>query len=589
MEIRELKVLLDVAAGRKAPDLVIRGALVADVFSGLFREADVAIEAGRIAGIAPVGQYEGLQTFDASGAYLLPALIDGHIHVESSFLTPRELGHLLVLHGTGTIISDPHEIVNVCGIPGLEFMLEEAEKTAADSGLDIRFMLPSCVPVTAFEDTGSPALDAPALERFLKETRHKDRILGLGEMMGYPAVIAGEDETLEKLLLAQRAGRIIDGHSPGVLGRDLNAYAAAGIATDHECRTVEEMQERIALGMYVLLRQGSACHDLERLLPALTKENSRRCVLCSDDLHPETILEKGHIDNLLRICVAAGLEPIEAIRMASLNASECYGLSDRGAIAPGRRADIILVNNLRDFTVEKVWLRGVLQAQNGKMIAAAREPERAAPAAVLQTMRVKGWTKDALRRPLSQDQAWVIGFTPGSLITDKKRLRITRDAQGCFVYDPGLDVAKITVVERHRALGKSAAGLIQGFGIRAGAIAQSIAHDSHNIICLGVNDDDMALALERLIASGGGVVLAKEGVVIEELPLPIAGLMSERDGGFVAEKLAAIKKASVEDLGLKPEIDPLISLAFMSLIVLPHLKITCRGLFDVDSFCNLSD
>ena len=345
----ELSHLIDVAAGRVPADVVIKNCKIADVYAGEFVEGDIAICQGKIAGI---GNYEGHEIVDAKGMYALPGFIDSHIHIESSYVTPEEISRLIVPHGGTTIIADPHEIVNVCGLKGLDYMMEAAKGTA----LDIKFMLPSCVPATPFENSGA-VIDAEAM----KTPIEKEEILGLGEFMNFPGVIHADGPTLDKLVLAQNQNKLIDGHAPGLKGKEMNAYAAAGILADHECETVEDMQERIRCGMYVMLRDGSACHDLRNLLKGLTPENARRCILCSDDRQPKTMLHEGHLDNHLRICVEEGLDAMTAIRMATLNASECFGLNDRGAIAPGKRADLVLVEDLKNFKVKKSGLRDSLQ------------------------------------------------------------------------------------------------------------------------------------------------------------------------------------------------------------------------------------
>lgn len=351
-----LKKLIQTAGGNIPAETVIKNCKVFNVFTGQFTEGDIAICGGEIAGI---GSYHGETEVDAGGRYAVPGFIDSHIHIESSYLSPEELGRLLVPHGGTTIIADPHEIVNVCGVKGLDYMMKAAENTA----LDIQYMLPSCVPATPFEHAGAE-INAPEM----KEPIQREKILGLGEFMNFPGVVNTDDGVLDKLMTAKEAGKLIDGHSPGLSGMALNAYAAARIQGDHECSTVEDMQARLALGMYVLLRQGSACHDLRTLVKGVTPENSRRCLLCSDDRQPRTILSEGHLDNHLRICVEEGLDAVTALRMATLNAAECFRLYDRGAIAPGYRADIVLLDDLTQFHVDRVWVCGVLTAEQGKYL-----------------------------------------------------------------------------------------------------------------------------------------------------------------------------------------------------------------------------
>jgi adenine deaminase len=572
MEIRkneDLKKLIDTAAGRIPADLVIRNGRVADVYQGRCIEGDVAVSGGFIAG---VGRYEGAVEVDVRGGFVLPGFIDSHIHIESSFVSPGELGRLLAPHGTSTIIADPHEIVNVCGLAGLEYMLRASEETI----LDIKMMLPSCVPSTAFEHAGA-VLDAGAMETPLADSR----IWGMGEFMDYPAVINGTGAALDKLMLAKKTGKIIDGHSPHVRGKELNAYSSARIHTDHECATGEEMRQRISRGMYVLLRQGSACHDLRNLLKGVTAGNSRFCVLCSDDRQPKTILEKGHLDDHLKICVEEGIDPMTAIQMATINAAECYRLYDRGGIAPGLRADLTVVEDLKDFPVSRVFIEGKEAAADGKYLLPVKRRD---DTAVRSSFHVKDFSAEKLALRLAGSEVYVIDISPGTVVTGKGKARVTRDTSGCFVYDPDADIAKIAVVERHQNTGNVALGLIRGYGIRRGAIAQSIAHDSHNIIAVGVSDSEIAFAVEKLLEQNGGVTVVSGGRVLERMPLPLAGLMSDRSGEWVDKKLNAIHEAAFRELGVNPDLEPVMSLCFMSLPVIPELKITDMGLFDVGRF-----
>jgi len=577
MDREKLKKLIDAAAGRIPADLVIRNGIVADVYAGRFVEKDLAIVEGLIAAVAEPKTCEGKVVIDARGLYVLPGFIDSHIHIESSFLCPGELGRLLLPLGTCTIIADPHEIVNVCGIAGLNYMIDAAEDTA----MDIKFMVPSCVPATPFEHSGA-VLNAKSISGPIRY----ENVLGLGELMDYTGVINKDTNTLDKILLAKSRNRLIDGHSPGLKGRLLNAYAAASVRTDHECSTPEEMEERISLGMYVMLREGSASHDLKKLIPALTPENSRRCVLCTDDYQPRTIFENGHINNSLRICVKEGIPPIMALRMATLNAAECFRLSDRGGLAPGLRADIVLAEDVENFKVSRVYIRGKLRADKGIY----REPSSRSSQtpsddrSMRGSFHVKGFSVKKLALPLQSDTAWTIDIKPGSIITGKGKAVVKRDAAGSFVYDPAADIAKIAVVERHRGTGNVGVGLIRGYGLRSGAIAISVAHDSHNIIVVGVNDADMFSGVERLIAIGGGAVLIRDWDVLEEMPLPLGGIMSDQSGEWVDTKLKTLEKKAVEELGVSKEVDPLMTLCFMALPVIPSLKITDMGLFDVDAF-----
>lgn len=569
MEKEALKKLIDTAAGRIPADVVIKNCKIINVFSGKIVDGDIAICDGQIAG---VGAYDGKEIVDAEGKYAAPGFIDSHIHIESSYLSPEELGRLLVPHGGTTIVADPHEIVNVCGIRGLDYMMEAAEKTA----LDIKYVVPSCVPATPFEHAGAEITAAD-----MEEPLGRERILGLGEFMNYPGVIGADDAVLDKLLAAKREGKLIDGHGPGITGKALNAYSAAGILADHECSTVKEMEERLENGMYILMRQGSACHNLRALLRGVTPENSRRCLLCSDDRQPKTILGEGHLDNHLRICVEEGVDAVTAVRMATLNAAECFGFKDRGAIAPGLRADIVLLGDLTQFQVEKVWIAGKLIAENGEYLP---EIEHSDISAVKKSVVVRDFSKEKLKMHLKSENVHVIEILPGGVVTKKSTAHIRLDADGEFVRNPDEDIVKIAVVERHRGTGNVACGLLKGYGIQAGAAALTIAHDSHNIIAVGVSDEEITFAVESLIRQDGGIVLVKDGAVIESMPLPIAGLMSDRSGEWVEERLTAIHEKAYEALGICGEVEPVMTLCFMALPVIPEIKLTDMGLFDVNQF-----
>lgn len=569
MNRETLKRLIDVSAGRIPADLVIKNCKVVDVYTGEIQTGDIAVCDGIIAG---VGEYEGGEIVDAGGKYAAPGFIDSHIHIESAFITPEEISRLLVPHGATTIIADPHEIVNVCGIAGMNYMLDAAE----DAVLDIKFMLPSCVPSTPFEHAGA-VIDAKAMKGSIGD----ERILGLGEFMNFPGVISADEEVLDKLLLAYEKKKLIDGHSPGIGGKDLNAYAAVKIHTDHECSTLEEMKDRLSRGMYVLLRQGSACHNLRDLLPGVTPMSSRRCLLCSDDRQPKTIFEEGHIDAHLRICVEEGLNPVTAIQMASLNAAECFGLDDRGAIAPGLRADIVLLDDLENFNVEKVWIAGKLSADAGKYQFSVKRRDITP---VMGSFHVKNFSEEKLKLKLKSGHVHVIDILPGGVVTGKGTADVALDENGDFCYDPSADIVKTAVVERHKDTGNVAVGLLRGYGIKAGAVAISIAHDSHNIITAGVSDSEIAFAVEQLIAQNGGVVLVKDGAVVESMPLPVGGIMSDQTGEWVDEKLTRIHKAAYEQLGISNDVEPVMTLCFMSLPVIPEVKLTDMGLFDVTQF-----
>lgn len=447
---------------------------------------------------------------------------------------------------------------------------------AEGTKLDIKYMLPSCVPATPFEHAGA-VINAPEM----KEPIKREGILGLGEFMNFPGVIQADDAVLDKLMTAKEEGKLIDGHGPGITGKELNAYAAAGILADHECSTVEEMKDRLERGMYILLRQGSACHNLRTLLKAVTPENSRRCLLCSDDRQPKTILHEGHLDNHLQICVEEGLDPVTAIRMATLNAAECFRLYDRGAIAPGYRADIVLLDDLKHFHVNRVWIAGELTAEEGKYLPEIQVHDISS---VKGSVVVKDFSKEKFKMHLKSGHVNVIGIMPGGVVTKKETADIRLDENGEFIRDPEVDLVKVAVVERHQGTGNVACGFLKGYGIRKGAVALSVAHDSHNIIVVGVSDEEMEFAVRSLIEQEGGIVLVKDGKVIESMPMPIAGLMSDRSGEWVDHKLTDIHEKAYTELGISGGVEPVMTLCFMSLAVIPEVKLTDMGLFDVTTF-----
>ena len=570
MDKRTLSRMIDAAMHRIPADLVIYNCNVVDVYTGTIRKDSIAITDGHIVGFGD--DYRGQEEYDAKGAYAAPGLIDAHIHIESSYTSPEEFGRMVVPCGTTTVIADPHEIVNVYGLEGFNYMIRAAEKTE----LSVRYMIPSCVPATPLEDSGA------IVNAFDMQWPMGDRhVPGLGEFMNYPGVFNKEEDALNKILVALNMHKVIDGHSPDVTGAELNAYSAAGIRTDHECSTIKEMEERLQRGMYVQMRDGSACHDLQYLIPAITPFNYKRCLLCSDDRQPKTILEDGHIDNHLRMLVRAGIDPVMAICMATLNAAECYRLEDRGGIAPGKRADIVLFNNLEEFRAQAVFIEGQKVAENGVYL---KSYEKAAIFSVRGSMHVKPFTIDHLKMHLKSDRVRAIEMVKDGVTTKQAVVTVKRDAEGDFVFDPAQPVVKIAVLERHHNTGKIGLGFLKDYGIQRGAIALSVAHDSHNIICVGVSNEEMYAAVTALIEQEGGFVLVESGEVIASLPLPIAGLMSDLPGEEVAKCLKTLHETAYEKLGVSHDVEPVMTLCFMSLLVIPDLKITTRGLFDVKKF-----
>ena len=559
-----LKRLIDVANGKKKADLVLKNGSIVDVCSGKIFKADLAVAEGYIAGF---GEYDGEVEVDIEGKYISPGLMDAHIHIESSYCTPEEFGRMVVPHGTTTVIADPHEIVNVCGIKGFHYMQEAAKNTC----LSVKYMMPSCVPATKMEDAGY-VISAEDMADDIVD------IPGLGEFMDYNAIIENDDIALDKLVLAKNHGKIVDGHSPNLCGKALNAYACAGIDTDHECSTLEEMEDRLSRGIYVQLRQGSACHNLGALIPGINEFNFRRCLLCSDDRQPKTIFEDGHLEYHLKTLVNAGISPVMALAMATVNVSDCYGLKDRGMIVPGKRADLVIFEDLKDFKVSSVYILGEEAARDGEYL---KELKKHDITDVSNTVHLDNFKKEMLQMWLKSDEVYAIEMIAGGVLSKKTKIKIKRDENGLFVFDKNIDACKCAVIERHHNTGKVGLGIIKGYGIQSGAIAASVAHDSHNIICVGVNDDEMNLAIENVKQNGGGFALVKDGKVIESLSLPVAGLMSDLSGEEVSKKLLSLHKKAVVELGVNESLEPVMSLTFMSLIVIPELKLTARGLFDI--------
>ncbi len=564
-----LKTLVDKAAGGRSPaDLLIINARVVDVFTGEIRETPVSIGTGKFLGFAHT---EALRTVDAEGAYLLPGLIDAHIHIESSMASPARFAGLVLPRGTTSVVADPHEIANVHGMEGIRYMLENGRHLP----LNVFITLPSCVPATPFEDAGA-TLSAEELEEFIDDPK----VSGIGEMMNFPGVVTGDYDVLSKILLGTSHGKVVDGHAPGLLGRELDAYLVSGISTTHECTTLEEMHENLRRGVYVLIREGSAAKNLKTLLPGVTPGNARRCAFCCDDRHAEDIVREGHMDNHLRLAVAMGMDPVQAVTMCTLNAAECFGLRGKGAIAPGRDADCILVDDLENFRVRKVFAAGRLVAQDGAMLLPLDDAAAGAPS---HSVHVKPLADNAFDLPITSGKARVIGLQAASLLTLNLVRAVRTDAAGLFqcALNPGLN--KIAVIERHKATGLMGVGLIEGYGLQDGAVATTIAHDSHNIVVAGDNDADMLLAVRELAAMGGGIVSAHKGRV-RGLALPIAGLMTSADPLEVSENLKEMIRAAHEELAIPDAVEPFMSLSFMALPVIPELKLTARGLFNVNTF-----
>jgi len=566
------KNLIDCAMGRRAADLRITNCKIVDVFNKNTFSSDLLVYNGQFAGFADQNTPEAKETLDAEGKYIVPGFIDSHVHIESSHVSPEEFSRLIIPCGTTTIIADPHEICNVCGLDGLDYMLKASENLP----LNVFFMIPSCVPATSFENSGA-ILKAKDIEKRMDNPR----VLGLGEMMNYVGVVLNDEEVLKKILLSEEYGKLTDGHSPGIEGTTLDAYTSAGIHTDHECDTPKELVERLRRGMYVMLRQGSACKNVLHLLKGVTSSNSQHCIFCTDDRQPESILEEGHINNNVKLAIADGLDPITAISMATINAAECYNLKDRGAIAPGRRADFMIVNDLKELKIEKVFTSGKCVAQNGEYLVPVKKIK---PEKVSGRMQVAPLTENSFTLNLKSKNVRTISIIPGSVVTNEKPAEVKLDDKGCYQNLEAQDIVKIGVIERHHKTGNKAFSLLSGYGLKNGAIATTIAHDSHNIIVAGDNDRDMYLAVQELINIGGGISIAQNNTILASLAHPIAGIMTDISGEEFEKKLRSMHKIAQEKLQINPSIDPFMTLSFMALPVIPKLKITDLGLFDVTKF-----
>lgn len=561
------KDLIKAARGNIKTDIFIKNCRLINVFTGEIVPTSFAVKDGYIVGF---GEYEAEVTLDLEGRWVCPGLIDGHVHIESSMLTPGEYARAVIPNGTTTVIIDPHEIANVCGTAGITYML----RASLDLPLRVYVMLPSCVPATNLETSGAK-LEAEDLAPFI----HHPRVLGLGELMNVPGVLNGDKGILEKIRLVD--GKRIDGHAPCLSCHDLGAYKLAGVGSDHECITRKEALEKLRLGMRLMIREGSAAKNLKELLPIVTPENSRRCFFVSDDLHTGDLLEKGHIDYMVRTAIESGIDPVQAVQMATLNTAEWFGLTDVGAIAPGYRADFVILDDLKRFTVNEVYQGGIKIAENGLALF-KRYP--AVDHKVENTINVGNITRETLLKklalPATGNKANVIGIVSNQIATDKLVLS-PPVVGGCYTADPGQDLAKLAVVERHTASGRVGVGLVKGFGIKQGALVSSVAHDSHNIIALGVSDSDMAVGIEAVIAAGGGLAVVRANTVLGILPLPVVGLMSYSTAAEVDQKLKDLLSLA-RDLGVRNNFDPFMTLSFLALPVIPSLKITDFGLVDVE-------
>ncbi len=556
--------------------LLLKNAQVVNVFTDRLEEANVLIDDEKIIGVGEYNDTDADTVRDLSGKIICPGFIDGHIHIESTMLTPAELAKASLPCGTTAIIADPHEIANVCGISGITYMLEASENLP----LSVYIMLPSCVPSTPFDETGA-VLEAEDLRDLYKHPR----VLGLGEMMNYPGVLTGDFQVMQKISEAHNLGKLVNGHAPLLSGKELDKYISAGIGDDHECSTAEEAMERISKGQHVMIRQGTAAKNLEALLPLFNEPWSKRCMLVTDDRHPADLISEGHIDNIIRQAVKEGKSPLAAIRMATLQTAEYFGIGNVGAVAPGYRADLLVLDQLDTVQVCDVYCEGRLAVSAGKVLDFKIPDVRSdIKKMVRNSFYMEELTEDDFYIDVPADasakRCRIIKIRPGQLITDQWITEIDFDRMNGI--DTQRDILKLAVIERHLNTGHKGLGFISGIGLRKGAIASSVSHDSHNLIVIGTNHADMTIAANRIRTLGGGNVVVSEGEIVAEMPLPLAGLMSDLPAEEVARQNEKVREA-VHTLGASDEIEPFMNMAFLSLPVIPDIKMTTLGLVDVNS------
>jgi len=557
--------MIKCARGEKLADLLLTNANIVNVFSGEIIPGSIAVANGYIAGF---GSYPAKNIIDMNGRFVAPGFIDAHVHIESSMSCPTEFARSVLPHGTTTIAADPHEIANVLGAEGIGYMIDSSK----EQPVNIYFTLPSCVPATDMETSGA-TLGADDLLPFIDNSR----IIALAEMMNFPGVIYRDNEVLRKIESMKKQRKSVDGHAPGLTGRDLYAYIAAGISSDHECTSEKEAKEKINAGMHIMIREGTGVKNLKDLLPIINPQTARRVMWCTDDRHPHDIIKEGHIDFIVRSAIRMGLDPITAIQMATINPAEYFGLNNVGAIAPGRQADLVVFSNIKNPVIEEVYFRGNLVAKEGKILPEIKRP---APLNIRSSMNVN-IDEINFSIPAKTQQARVIEIIPDQIITGQSLIKLTVSGNSA-ISDIKRDILKIAVVERHKGTGNTAVGFVKGFGFKRGAIASSVAHDSHNIIIAGTNDEDMKAALNAVVKMGGGLAAASDGEILADLPLPIAGLMSRQPVKMVQKKLD--KLTSVARTFGTSLSDPFMTLSFLALPVIPELKITDKGLVDVSKF-----
>ena len=552
--------IIAVAAGREKADLVLKNAKYLNVFSNEFLCGDIAVANGLIAG---VGKYDGKTEIDVSGKLVLPGFIDAHIHLESSMVTPAEFAKAVVAHGTTTVITDPHEITNVMGIDGVEYMIQASQNLP----IDVHFMMPSCVPATEIDESGAE-LDCKDIDLYLDNKK----VLGLAEMMNYVGVINGDKNVLSKIVTSQTHHKKIDGHAPELSGNDLNAYIAAGVYSDHECSTFENALEKLRKGQFIMIREGTAAHNLKALMPLLTQQYYSRCMFATDDKHPSDLLYGGHIDYIVKQALKNGADPIVALKTATHHAARYFLLNNKGAIASGYLADIVVVNNLEDFNVETVFKCGKLVFDGEVKDFSAPTVDEKLAEKCFDTFHLDSVTPSSFK---VDGKLGLIGLVGGELLT--------RNLGTADKIDVENDILKIACIERHKGTNHIGVGYVKGYSLKSGAVATSVAHDSHNIITVGCNDDDIAVAVNAIKDSKGGIAVVENGKIKALLELPIAGLMSDEPLTTVNEKLENAKSSAYE-LGADKSIDPFMTLSFLSLPVIPSLRITTKGVFDAENW-----
>ena len=563
----QIKEMILAARGDLVPDLVLKNARIVNVFTNDIEPGDVAVKDGYIVGI---GEYEGKEEIDIGGKVICPGLIDGHIHIESSMISPSEFAKAIAPHGTAAVIADPHEIANVAGTDGIRFMIE----ASAGLPVDIFFMLPSCVPATPLDESGAE-LSAAELEPFYKE----DQVAGLAELMNSYGTVRADEEIIRKIQGANSCGKRIDGHAPFLTGKDLNAYITSGVGSDHECSSFEEALEKLKRGQYIMIREGTAARNLEALLPLFDDKYCDRCMLVTDDKHGNDLIDNGHIDYIIRKAVKAGKNPLNAIKMATLNTAAYFGLKNRGAIAPGYIADIIVLSDLDDFTVEKVFKNGRLTVDGGKLVREIKAPavDKEKYSRVYKSFNLREIKPSDFEIRDEGTRKRVIKVIPGQILTEE--LIVESSSKEA---ETDKDIIKLAVIERHKDSGHTGVGFVTGYGLKKGAIASSVAHDSHNLIVAGCSDSDMALAANTVRENGGGLAVVCDGEVLSSLPLPIGGLMCDMDAHEVEDRLSVMKEQA-RQLGVNEGIDPFMTLAFTALPVIPKLRLLTQGVVDVDT------